>query len=125
MDNKIDFVMIWVDGNDPEWQKEKNKYDSSDEKGDNTIVRYRSWDNLQYWFRGIEKFAPWVNKVHFVTWGHLPPWLNKEIAERECKGTKNSAHTQVPNHFLQRKAQAFSTAMISSLSIPILIRNNA
>ena len=80
MDNmdKIDFVMIWVDGNDPEWQKEKNKYDSSTEKGDNTIVRYRSWDNLQYWFRGIEKFAPWVNKVHFVTWGHLPPWLNKE-----------------------------------------------
>ncbi len=74
--SKIDFVMIWVDGNDPQWQKEKNKYDSSDEKGDNTIVRYRSWDNLQYWFRGIEKFAPWVNKIHFVTWGHLPPWLN-------------------------------------------------
>lgn len=74
--DKIDFVMIWVDGNDPEWQKEKNKYDSSNERGDNTVIRYRSWDNLQYWFRGIEKFAPWVNKIHFVTWGHLPPWLN-------------------------------------------------
>ena len=74
--DKIDFVMIWVDGNDPEWQKEKNKYDSSGEKGDNTVVRYRSWDNLQYFFRGVEKFAPWVNKIHFVTWGHLPPWMN-------------------------------------------------
>lgn len=77
MDNqKIDFVMIWVDGNDPEWQKEKNLYDKSNDKGDSTIVRYRSWDNLQYWFRGVEKFAPWVNKIHFVTWGHLPEWLD-------------------------------------------------
>ena len=69
-------MLIWVDGNDPEWQKEKNKYDESNDKGDSTIIRYRSWDNLQYWFRGVEKFAPWVNKIHFVTWGHLPPWLN-------------------------------------------------
>ncbi len=73
---KIDFVMIWVDGNDPEWQKEKNLYDKSNKTGDSTIVRYRSWDNLQYWFRAVEKFAPWVNKIHFVTWGHLPPWLD-------------------------------------------------
>ena len=75
--DKIDFVMIWVDGADPAWRAEKNKYDSSDERGDNTEIRYRSWDNLQYWFRGIEKFAPWVNRIHFVTWGHLPAWINK------------------------------------------------
>ena len=24
----------------------------------------------------MEKFAPWVHKVHFITWGHLPEWLN-------------------------------------------------
>ena len=24
---KIDFVIIWVDGNDPEWQKEKRMYE--------------------------------------------------------------------------------------------------
>ena len=24
----------------------------------------------------MENFAPWVNKIHFVTWGHLPHWLN-------------------------------------------------
>ena len=24
--NKIDFVILWVDGNDKEWIKEKNKY---------------------------------------------------------------------------------------------------
>lgn len=31
---------------------------------------------LQYWFRGVEKFAPWVNRIYFVTWGHIPSWLN-------------------------------------------------
>lgn len=76
--NKIDFVMIWVDGSDPKWIEEKNRYDSSIHRGDSTQVRYRSWDNLQYWFRAVEKFAPWVNKIHFVTWGHLPPWLNED-----------------------------------------------
>ena len=72
----IDFVIIWVDGNDPEWQKEKSKYSPTSMDFSDAPVRYRDWDNLQYWFRGVEKFAPWVNKIHFVTWGHLPPWLN-------------------------------------------------
>src|SRR5699024_4961874 len=66
-----------VDGNDPEWQKEKMLYDESN-KGDKRNIRFRDWDNLQYWFRGVEKYANWVNKIHFVTWGHVPEWLNTE-----------------------------------------------
>lgn len=71
----IDIVMIWVDGNDPDWQKELLKY-SPNNTGDKRINRFRDWDNLKYWFRGIEKFAPWVHKIHFVTCGHYPEWLN-------------------------------------------------
>ncbi|MBR1870788.1 MAG: stealth conserved region 3 domain-containing protein, partial [Kiritimatiellae bacterium] len=33
---------------------------------------------MRYWFRGVEKFAPWVRKVHFITWGHRPRWLATE-----------------------------------------------
>lgn len=73
--NKIDFVLIWVDGNDPEWRKEYSKY-APTTKGDTSEIRFRDWENLRYWFRGVEKFAPWVNKVHFVTCGHVPDWLN-------------------------------------------------
>ena len=73
---KIDFVIIWVDGGDPEWQAEKSKYQSDTENTDTRSIRYRDWDNLQYWFRAVEKYAPWVNKIHFVTWGHLPSWLD-------------------------------------------------
>lgn len=71
---KIDIVITWVDGNDQEWQKEKNKYLGI--KGDCSKNRFRDWMNLQYIFRGIEEYMPWVNNVFLVTCGHLPKWLN-------------------------------------------------
>jgi len=73
----IDIVIPWVDGSDPEWQQDFKKYAVLEMGRDNnTEIRYRDWDNLQYLFRGIEKFAPWVRKVHFVTTGQKPKWLN-------------------------------------------------
>ena len=77
MDDKIDFVLIWVDGNDSNWKKEKSKYENDDRLTDARDIRYRDWENLKYWFRGVEKFAPWVNKIHFVTCGQKPDWLNE------------------------------------------------
>lgn len=75
---KIDFVILWVDGNDKEWLKEKEKYQPQKELLSASVSRYRDWDNLQYWFRGVEKYAPWVNKIFFITHGHLPKWLNTD-----------------------------------------------
>ena len=75
----IDFVIPWVDGSDPAWQAVHDQFATADDEldyGKSAPIRFRSWDNLQYWFRGVEKFAPWVRKIHFVTWGHLPPWMN-------------------------------------------------
>lgn len=74
MDN-IDFVIIWVDGSDPEWKKDKNKYKPNKDT-DSREERYRDWDNLRFWFRSVEKYAPWVHKIYFVTCGHYPKWLN-------------------------------------------------
>lgn len=76
---KIDIVITWVDGSDPFWLSEKAKY-SNKVIDNNSFVggsnRYQDQGFLKYWFRGIEKFAPWVNKIHFVTFGHLPNWLD-------------------------------------------------
>lgn len=73
----IDFVITWVDGGDPAWQAEKRRYQPQ-KNDDDSAVRYRDWDNLQYWFRAVEQYAPWVNRIHFITWGHLPGWLNTQ-----------------------------------------------
>lgn len=77
MQHDIDFVLPWVDGSDPRWRKELLKYVDS-EDGDKSEERFRDWGNLQYMFRSFEQNTCWVRKIHFVTWGHVPAWLNVE-----------------------------------------------
>ena len=74
---KIDFVIPWVDGSDPLWQKERSQY-RADQTADACAARYRDMGLLKYWFRAVEAYAPWVNRIHLITWGHLPDWLNTE-----------------------------------------------
>ncbi|NBM57125.1 glycosyl transferase [Proteus sp. G2667] len=73
---KIDFVIPWVDPTDPKWKREFNIHYKEKSGIDATFERYRDWDLLKFWFRGVEQCAPWVNKVHFITNGHTPRWLN-------------------------------------------------
>lgn len=77
--NKIDFVVIWVDGGDPVWQAKKAEYSKAVDTSNNSmnsVKAYRDWGTFKYWFRGVEKFAPWVNKVYLVTDQQKPSWLN-------------------------------------------------
>ncbi len=83
----IDFVLTWVDGNDPEWQKTRALY--RDSIGDQREYRFRDMGTLQYWFRGVEKFAPWVNKIYFVTCGQKPEWLNTNHPKLICVDHKD------------------------------------
>lgn len=70
--NDVDIIIYWVDGSDSHWLEEYNKY-----KGiSNTRARFRDLGVLKYVFRGIDKFLPWVRKVHFITNGQLPNWLD-------------------------------------------------
>ena len=107
MNEKIDFVITWVDGNDEKWLKEKEKYSkecsnkNSDEfkKWINAKSRYRDWDNLKYWFRAVCKYAPWVNKIYFITYGHVPNWLD----------------TNNPKLVIGDRLRGFGRAMISEV----------
>lgn len=76
---KIDFVVTWVDGSDENWIRKKNKFSLTagrGNKGMNSLKAFREWGSFKYWFRGVEKFAPWVNKVYLVTDNQKPEWLN-------------------------------------------------
>lgn len=74
----IDFVVTWVDMEDPEWIEEFNRYSTrkKEEKNGVSDARFRDYGLLRYWFRGVEKFAPWVRRIHFVTNGQKPAWLD-------------------------------------------------
>lgn len=74
----IDFVVLWVDGADPEWQAQRQAYRPQESNNGNAQNRYRDWGLMRYWFRCVERYAPWVNRVWFVTNGQVPAWLNRE-----------------------------------------------
>ena len=73
----IDFVIPWVDGSDPVWRKSHDQFAQQEDQDYNPDnIRFRDWGLLRFWFRGVEKYAPWVRKIHFVTCGQVPSWLN-------------------------------------------------
>ena len=64
---------------DPKWKADFVKYSGKTENEKNSVseARFRDYGFLKYWFRGVEKFAPWVRKIHFVTCGQKPDWLDE------------------------------------------------
>ncbi|MGB4759067.1 MAG: Stealth CR1 domain-containing protein [Candidatus Saccharimonadales bacterium] len=98
----IDVVIPWVDDSDPLWRVERDLYFSQSKSKhaghyfDAGIDRFRSWDNLQYIFRGIEAHMPWVRKIHLVTNGQAPGWLY--LANPKLNFVKHSDY--IPSNYL-------------------------
>jgi len=78
MQPKIDIVYTWVNDNDSEFIKQLRQHATSE--GENTAQRFRDIHNtLKYSLRSIEKYAPWINKIHLVAQRpQRPEWLNHE-----------------------------------------------
>lgn len=116
---KIDVVVTWVDGTDPQWLEEKSKYTPEGKYLEaDTKNRYAPSDLFKYWFRGIEKNMPWVNKVFFVTYGHVPEWLDtnnpklrvvkhEEYIPREYLPTYNSNIIELNLYRLEELSEKF------------------
>lgn len=94
----IDFVITWVDMDDPQWQADFAKYSGKKENTKNGVseARFRDYGFLKYWFRGVEKFAPWVRKIHFVTSGQKPEWLDENNPKINLVNHKD----YIPEEFL-------------------------
>lgn len=78
----IDFVVLWLDSNDPKWQKDYATYSPNSKFGKGK-VRFRDHNIFNYWFRAVETYAPWVHKVFLITNGKFPDWINKECPKLE------------------------------------------
>lgn len=72
----IDFVVTWLDSTDEEWQRQYAYYKEL-YTGHKEAARFRNMDIFRYWFRAVEQYAPWVNKVFLVTNGTFPKWINE------------------------------------------------
>ena len=75
----VDFYLSWVNGSDPNWlQRMKETAYKTQTRFNKDYFKSRYQDNfeLKWNLRSIEKYAPWVHKIHFVTDDQYPNWMN-------------------------------------------------
>ena len=85
--NTIDYVFPVVDCNDPIWQKTyRDTRRSLDLSTEINPVRFRTWDNLRYLFRAIDKNLPFIRKIHMIVSNReqIPDWLDTEKVHVVC-----------------------------------------
>jgi len=113
-----DVVVLWVDGSDPQFRQEKQRYTGATEVF-GEANRHRDWGILQYLFRGLETNLPWVRRVHLVTSFHqCPAWLDtdhpklnlvdvEDFMPPEVLPTFNSNAIQLCLHEIEGLAEQF------------------
>ena len=72
----MDIVITYVDGNDPVWKTDYEKYTNVPvmEK------RFRDWGTLKYLLRGIENRMPFIRNVYLVVShnSQVPDWADRD-----------------------------------------------
>lgn len=120
-DEPIDLVYTWVDGNDPAWHTERNRYmknATAETAGNNSEARWIENDELKFSLRSVEKYAPWINSVYIVTNGQIPEWLDtsdprikmvfhKEIMPLDALPTFNSTAIESCIHNIPNLSEHF------------------
>ncbi len=104
----MDAVITYVNGLDPLWQKDYEKYTNVPvlEK------RFRDWGTLKYLLRGIEENMPFINNVFLVVArdSQVPEWvdrnvvkvvLHKDFVPEECLPTFNCNPLELHLHRIE------------------------
>jgi len=84
----VDVVWTWVDGRDPAWGAARDRRLREVLAGGGDVAaaaarpassgraRYLDHGELRYSMRSVHLFAPWVRRLHLVTAGQVPAWLD-------------------------------------------------
>jgi hypothetical protein len=110
----IDAVYLWVDGSQPAFQRELKRHIPSmnpDIQGTAADPeRFRDSGELRHSLRSLAVFAPWIRKIHVVTNGQVPDWLDtghgrialvthdRIFRDRSCLPTFNSHAIELQLH---------------------------
>ena len=72
----MDIIIAYVDGQDPVWQKDYEKYMNAPV----LAKRFRDWGTLPYLFRGIQYNMPFIENVFLVVSheSQVPDWVDRD-----------------------------------------------
>lgn len=83
-DGEIDAVYTWVDSSDPAWQAHRLAHSGSVRSAGGPTMpsadndeRYLDRDELRYSLRSLWCHAPFLRRIHIVTSGQVPDWLDR------------------------------------------------
>lgn len=104
----MDIVITYVDGNDPVWQQDYQKYTNVPMMQ----KRFRDWGTLKYLLRGIEVNMPFIRNVYLVVShpSQVPSWvdianlkivLHSDIIPAEYLPTFNSNTIELHLHNIE------------------------
>ena len=110
----MDVVITYVDGNDPVWKRDYEKYT------DVPVMqkRFRDWGTLRYLLRGIETKMPFVRNVYLVVShpSQVPQWadtsrlnivFHEDIIPREYLPTFNCNPIEMHLHRIEGLDEEF------------------
>lgn len=90
LERDIDFVILWVDGNDEKHKRLREQYlpndikrsvnDAEQSTGDNRFLQH---DELRFCLRSIKRYAPWYRKIWLVTDRQSPSFLDEALLEQD------------------------------------------
>lgn len=72
----VDAVYTWVDGSSETFRKDFAHHTSEAETDASSARRFRDNNELRFSMRSVTRFAPWIRRVHLVTNGDVPAWLD-------------------------------------------------
>ena len=124
---EVDVVYTWVDGSDAAWNDARQAR-LAEVTGDDAATartrassgraRFLDRGELRYSMRSVHLFAPWVRRVHLVTAGQTPAWLDvdhpminlvdhRDILPAEALPTFNSQAIETGLHRVDGLAEHF------------------
>jgi hypothetical protein len=96
--DKIDIVVPYVDSSDQNWQELYNQHAPKTFREDsNGKQRFRGNELFKYWFRSVDMYLPWINKIFVIVQSdsQIPTWLLNTDRIKVIK------HEQfIPNEYL-------------------------
>lgn len=110
----MDAIVTYVDGLDPLWQKDYERT-----VGKKILdKRFRDWGTLKYHFRGLEKYMPFIDRIHLVVArdSQVPEWVNRktvnvvlheDIMPKENLPTFNSSMIEMFLHLIPDLTERF------------------